>query len=60
MLLWLDLFSRPGFQIHTDKSQFKPTREIVFLGFMINSRTMKVSLNYPKQNKKLLHYVASF
>ena len=39
-----------GFIIHPDKSIFKPTQEIEYLGFIINSNQMKVFL--PQAKKK--------
>lgn len=43
-----DLFVRLGFKIQGEKSIFVPTREITFLGYNLNSVTMKV---YPTVDK---------
>lgn len=42
------LFVRLGFKIQREKSVFTPTREITFLGYVLNSVTMKV---YPTGGK---------
>lgn len=42
------MFVKLGFKIQTEKSVFVPTREITFLGFVLNSVTMKV---YPTREK---------
>jgi hypothetical protein len=39
-----------GFIIHPKKSVFKPTQEISYLGFVINSSNMTVSLTQDKRN----------
>ena len=38
-----------GFVIHPEKSTFLPSQEIEFLGFLINSVTMTVSLTHTKK-----------
>lgn len=40
-----------GFTIHQTKSVFVPVQEIAFLGFLINSKKMTVSLLQEKANK---------
>ena len=45
------LFTHLGFTIHPDKSILKPTQEIEFLGFLINSITMTVRLSATKADK---------
>ena len=40
-----------GFTIHADKSILKPTQEIVFLGFILNSVNMTVTLLTEKKEK---------
>ena len=40
----LRLFDSLGLTIHTDKSMLIPSREVQFLGFILNSDTMRVSL----------------
>ncbi|XP_068738744.1 uncharacterized protein [Montipora capricornis] len=45
------LFSKLGFIVHPEKSILKPTQEIEFLGFIINSLTMTVRLSASKSTK---------
>lgn len=45
---FVTLLNNLGFTIHPVKSVLTPTQELVFLGFIINSRTMRVSLT-PKK-----------
>ena len=45
----VSLFTRLGFTVHPDKSVLKPPQELVFLGFVLNSRTMTFSLT--RENK---------
>lgn len=40
-----------GFAIHPVKSEFEPSQEMTFLGFVLNSREMTVSLPVEKENK---------
>ena len=40
-----------GFVIHPDKSQFLPSQEIEYLGFVINSKKMIIYLNKEKREK---------
>ena len=40
-----------GFNIHPDKSKFTPSQVLVFLGFVINSVSMKVSLSAERKGK---------
>ena len=47
----VDLLSKLGYTIHADKSIFIPTQEIVFLGFILNSNTMTISLTDEKKKK---------
>ena len=44
------LLTELGFSIHPEKSQFIPVQEIEYLGFVINSKTMKISLTKEKQD----------
>ena len=44
----VSLFSELGFYLHDDKSVFKPTQQLIFLGFQLDSRTMS-----PQQFKRL-------
>ena len=43
-----NLFTDLGFLVHPDKSVFIPQQHIVFLGFVLNSVTMTVSLTKDK------------
>ena len=47
----IDLLSSFGFSIYTSKSVLIPTQKIQFLGFLINSKNMKILLT----NKKAEH-----
>ena len=47
----IDLLSSFGFSIYTNKSVLIPTQKIEFLGFLINSKNMKILLT----NKKAEH-----
>ena len=48
----IDLFTRLGFIIHPIKSVLQPTRILIFLGFVLNSVNMTVSLT-PKKIKRI-------
>ena len=43
-------FNRLGFTIHHTKTQLVPKQEIVSLGFVVNSRTMTISLPANKKH----------
>ena len=43
------IFDKLGFIIHPEKSQLIPSREITYLGFIINSRTMTIRLTDEKK-----------
>ena len=45
------LFTKLGFQVHPDKSNLFPSHEIHFLGFILNSKNMTVTLTEKKTNK---------
>jgi len=45
------IFDRLGFVIHPDKSCFSPSKEISYLGFVINSERMTVTLTNDKKHK---------
>ena len=45
------LFTKLGFIVHPEKSTLKPTQEIEFLGFIINSLTVTVRLSPSKSTK---------
>ena len=45
------LLNSLGFNIHPDKSKFTPSQVLVFLGFVINSVSMKVSLTAERKGK---------
>ena len=47
----IELFGKLGFRVHPDKSVIVPSQTIEFLGFVINSITMTVSLSDRKRNK---------
>lgn len=47
----IQLLRRLGFTIHPDKSILVPTRSIEFLGFIIDSRSMTVSLTERRKTK---------
>ena len=47
------LFTDLGFLVHPDKSVFMPQHELVFLGFLLNSLTMTISLTPEKINNFL-------
>ena len=40
-----------GLVVHTKKSMFEPTQTLEFLGFLLNSILMRVSLTLPKVEK---------
>ena len=48
ILAAIKLLTSLGFVIHVDKSVFYPQKQIVFLGFEINSVTMKITLTREK------------
>lgn len=52
----LKLFDTLGFVAHPTKSEFIPKQEIVFLGFVLNSVTMKITLT-PKRYDKVLQFL---
>ena len=47
----IQLFDALGFVIHPKKSSLIPSQQIVYLGFLINSGTMKLSLTIEKKTK---------
>ena len=49
----VELFTKLGFYIHPTKSIFSPTQILVFLGFILNSVTMKVSPTPEKMDKTI-------
>ena len=50
------LFTKLGFQVHPDKSNLFHSQEIHFLGFIINSKNMTVTLTDEKQTK-IVEYI---
>ena len=48
-----NLISELGFCINEDKSEFRSSKQLVFLGFVLNSVTMRVYLTEAKQEKKV-------
>lgn len=47
----LKLFEALGFVLHPDKSVFIPSQSLTFLGFIINSRSMTITLTNEKIEK---------
>ena len=41
----VNLLTKLGFEIHKQKSILNPTQELEFLGFVINSKNMTISIN---------------
>lgn len=52
----IEEFQYLGFVVHPNKSKFEPSQVITFLGFVLNSREMTVSLTTEKE-KKLKHLI---
>ena len=52
----LKQFGNLGFVAHPTKSEFIPKQEIVFLGFVLNSVTMKITLT-PKRYDRVLQFL---
>ena len=50
------LFTKLGFQVHPDKSNLFHSQEIHFLGFILNSENMTVTLTDEKQTK-IVEYI---
>ena len=50
------MLQKLGFTIHPDKSILIPTQILVFLGFVISSLGMTISLT-PEEIEKILHMV---
>ena len=50
----VELLRNLGFTIDANKSVLTPTQSIEFLGFIIDSRTMTVTLSEEKRNRILL------
>lgn len=55
----IDLFEQLGFKINKEKSVVVPTHEIVFLGFVLNSKSMTISLT-PEKIKKFKNLYHNF
>ena len=49
----VSLFSELGFYLHDDKPVVKPTQQLIFLGFQLDSRTMTVSPTIQKVSKTI-------
>ena len=47
----VDLFSTLGLVVHPDKSVFEPTQSLEFLGFLLNSILMRITLTSQKVEK---------
>ena len=52
VLKTVKLFDKIGFVVHPEKSQFTPSQRITFLGFIIDTQQMEISLT-PKRIKNL-------
>ena len=51
-------FDKLGFAVHPQKSVFIPTQSLVFLGFVINSLTMTLTLTAQKsRNLRTILYI---
>ena len=48
-----DLLERLGFVVHPQKSELVPARELIFLGFRLDSREMRIFLTKEKEEKFL-------
>ena len=48
VLKCVEILDSLGFVVHPDKSQFSPSKEMEYLGFLINSETMTVKLTRGK------------
>ena len=49
----MEILRSLGFTVHTDKSKFIPTQCITYLGFILNSVQMTVTLTLEKKQKTL-------
>ena len=47
----LELFEKLGFVVHPQKSVLNPTQSVTYLGFVLHSKAMTVTLT-PERNKK--------
>jgi len=56
----ITLFNNLGFTVHPDKSILVPTQQLVFLGFVIDSKSMTVSLTPEKACKVKNHCQSLF
>ena len=54
----VSLFTKHGFTVHSVKSALKPQQKIEFLGFVLDSITMTVTLNEYKAMKVTIRTVA--
>ena len=55
----LELFEKLGFVVHPEKSVLKPTQSITYLGFVLHSKTMTVTLT-PERKEKIFKTASSF
>ena len=55
----MELFEKLGFVVHPEKSVFKPTQSITYLGFVLLSKTMTVTLT-PERKEKILKTASCF
>ena len=49
----IEILRSLGFNIHPDKSKFIPTQCITYLGFILNSFQMTITLTLEKKQKKI-------
>ena len=52
----VSIFQQLGFVIHPEKSQLKPSQQVTFLGFIINSVEMSITLTEKRKNN-LRHHI---
>ncbi len=53
-----NLFTQLGFNVNMEKSSFTPSQELEFLGFVLNTRSMKIFLSQRKIDS-ILHDIAA-
>ena len=51
----INLFTHLGYTIHFDKSILDPTQEMEFLGFILNSKEMSITITLKKEEKILIY-----
>ena len=55
----LELFEKLGFVVHPEKSVLKPIQSITYLGFVLHSKTMTVTLT-PERKEMIFHTASWF